>query len=199
MEAHPDQQYIKALVDGDDKKIDEIYSQLSSIVTSYVLNNSGTVDHAEDVFQEAIIDLFRKGQNGFILTCPFKPYFLAMCRYKWLDQIKGDKTRVTKELDSIMVTNLKKEGYSYIMEDVQDAFEKELTHSIYRKHFALLSQTCQDIIGMSLLVNETTNKPNTLKEIAAELGLNYSYVRREKNNCINKLIASIKKDADYSK
>ncbi len=197
MEADPDHKYIVALLNDDQKEIEEIYNRYSKIVTSYVLNNSGSVEEAKDLFQETLIDLYRKGQDGFILTCPFKPYFLAMCRYKWLDQLKGDKKRKIKETDAFKVTNLENEGLEYIREEIVHSVGKEKEFNIYREHFSKLSSTCQEIIGLSLVMNEQTNKTNSLKEIAAVLELNYSYVRREKNNCLDKLIASIKQDPRF--
>ena len=197
MDAHPEHKYIEALLNNDSEEIEKIYSQYSGLVKVYVLNNSGTQEEAKDLFQDTLVDLHKKAIDGFVLTCAFKPYFMGMCRYKWLDNIKSVKKRKEKEFDAIKVTNSENEGLEYIQAEIKDYFRTEKKYTIYKEHFSKLSTTCQEIVGLLLVKNERTNKTNSLKEIAELLKLNYSYVRREKNNCIERLIASIKNDSRY--
>ncbi len=194
---HSENKYIEALLNNNEPVIEEIYTKFSHIVTSYVRQNNGTETEAKDLFQDTLLDLYHMGQKGFTLTCPFKPYFLAMCRYKWLDQIKDNKKRFNKETAAFEVTKSDDNGLGYIKEEIENHVGKEKQFTLYREHFSKLSPTCKDIIGLSLVENSETGKTNTLKEIAEMLDLNYSYVRREKNNCLNKLIAAIKQDPRY--
>lgn len=196
---HPDHAYILALLNDDNEKIQQIYKNYSNLVTSYVLKNSGTVDEAKDLFQEALISLYQKGLDGFVLTCAFKPYFLGICRFKWLDKLKASKKQVEKENVVSGVTNSINEGLdSTHLDEIVFHLAQENRFDLYREHFLNLGNTCQEIVGLSLVENETTGKPNSLKEIAEALSLNYSYVRREKNNCVQQLINAIQADDRYT-
>jgi len=68
MHPHPDNSYIEALLKNDKKEIEKIYEEYSQIVTSFVVNNSGSVEEAKDLFQDTIIDLYQMGLKGFELT-----------------------------------------------------------------------------------------------------------------------------------
>lgn len=199
MQPHPENSYIEALLKNDRLEIEKIYEEFTPIVTSYVVTNSGSPEEAQDLFQDTLIDLYNMGRKGFVLNCPFKPYFLAMCRYKWLDQLKRNKKRFNKETEAFEVTKFKEHGLDNIQEEIENFLKEEKLFTLYREHLSKLSTTCQDVIGLGMVTNEETGKTNSLKDIAALLEMNYSYIRREKNNCLNKLIASIKSDPRYIK
>lgn len=199
MTKHPDHKYIIALLENDESVIRSIYRQFAGLVNSYVQRNSGTAADAKDIFQEALVDLFRMAEKGFVLDRPFKVYFLAMCRYKWLDKLKANVVQNEKEGLALAVANLSNGGLtSEAVEAMSELLKKEQQYQLFIDKFKALSPHCQELIGLTWLKNEQTKKYNSLKEVAALLNRNYSYIRREKGDCTKKLMTAIKRDARYT-
>ena len=86
---HPDQSYIEGLANNDSAIIQSIYKKFVPKVISYIRNNSGDEDKAQDVIQEIMILLFNQAKAKKLqLTCPFDAYFFLLCKRKWLNEIK---------------------------------------------------------------------------------------------------------------
>jgi len=110
------------------------------VVKKYVLANSGTKEDAEDVFQDALIILFTKVNEGsFVLTSSLNTFLFSICRLKWFE-----KLRILKK-DSIVHYDLIDSEYEkYIEEDdkvklMQLAFEKlgdKCKELLYRFYYA---------------------------------------------------------------
>ena len=91
---HPDQIYIDALADNDSAIIRSIYKKFVPKVVSYIRNNSGDNDQAQDVVQEVMIVLFNQAKAKKLqLTCPFDAYFFLLCKRKWLNEIKKSSNK----------------------------------------------------------------------------------------------------------
>ncbi len=195
MKSHSDQKYIEALKQQDAKLIEEIYAKYSGLIRNHVVNNSGTVSDAKDVFQEALVALYHKAEQGFVLESSFKAYFTAMCRYIWLDRIRDKKRKKEKEVSFREVTNSTDLGE--VSEELISSMLKEQQFQLFREKFAELPPHCREIIGVSLLTDQHTGKAIPLKEVAEQLGREYGYVRKEKSLCIKKLIAAVREDSRY--
>lgn len=199
MSKHPDHKYLIALLEKKEGVIEEIYSQYAGLVSSFVQRNSGTAADAKDIFQEALMDLFRRAADGFVLTRPFKPYFLAMCRYKWFDRLKAQQVQIEKEKIAVSAAHLAAEPLSEAMLlQLGQLQEKEQRYQLFIEKFKALSPHCQELIGLMWVKNEQTNKYHSLKEVASLLDRNYSYIRREKGDCVKKLMTAIQQDARYT-
>lgn len=108
------------------------------VVKKYVLANNGTKEDAEDLFQDALIILFTKINDGtFKLTSSLNTFLFSICKLKWFEQLrKMDKEFVVKNESTDF------EFQQYINEDertklIQSAFEnlgvkcKELLYRFY--------------------------------------------------------------------
>ncbi len=195
MTPHSDQKYIDALRQQDAKLINEIYAKYSNLVQSIVTSNSGSVSDANDVFQEALVALYHKSLEGFQLEKSFKSYFIAICRYIWLDKLRDKKRKNKKEISFKDVTNPSILGA--VSEEFKETLIKEKQYKIFQAKFALLSPHCREIIGLSLLSDEDTGKVVSLRKVAEQMGRDYGYIRKEKSTCLKKLITMIKEDPGY--
>lgn len=180
---HEDQYYIIGLLENDHKVIQKIYSRFSAKVKRYVLNNSGTEDDAGDIFQESLIDVYNQAKyKNLVLTCPFEPFFLLICKRKWLNHLKKRST--------VQVTNNEEDLLS-IGEDVfqlaDKLLEEEAQSKLYLSVFEKLSERCKEIINLAL-TNEHQEK------IAQQLGVSYGYLRKKKSECIAGLIQMVKSE-----
>mgnify|MGYP000019877281 CR=1 FL=1 len=189
--------YLNALREGDRVVIEEIYRELSTPVSNFILANKGSREDAKDVFQETIMALILKLANEDLdLSGDFNAYFLAICRYKWLDRLKNRKHLETKKSMEDWVTKLEVSLDLDEME-LQSLLRQEMEYQLYTEKLNELPNHCKEILSLSLKLNEENKKSHSLKEVAQILGKTYPYIRKAKSNCLKKLKANIKADARF--
>jgi DNA-directed RNA polymerase specialized sigma24 family protein len=67
---HRDQKYIDALINNDSTLQQEIYNKFAADIKCLVLQNSGNEADAGDLFQEALIFIYKKAKSGkFTYNC----------------------------------------------------------------------------------------------------------------------------------
>ena len=80
---------MEGLARSDNQAIESIYRDNYSMVLSFVLNNSGNIEEARDLFQEVMIVLFEKAVSGsFELQCLLKTYIYSVARRIWLKRLQ---------------------------------------------------------------------------------------------------------------
>lgn len=174
---HADQRFITGLVNNDTTVINEIYKRCSGKVRSWITFNNGTEDDAGDIFQEALMDVYRQAKyKSLELTCPFEPYILLICKRKWLNEIKKR---------SILPVTNNEDDLLHIGEDTfanADELEKQETQSkLFFKAFEKLGERCKEIISWSM-------KGEAQEKVAEALGVTYGYLRKKKSECMASLI-----------
>lgn len=182
IELHIDQRYIEALQKNNNPLISEIYEQYAPSIKGYLSSRGASIEEAGDIFQEALIDIYKLSADGkFILTCPFEAFLLLVCKRKWLNQIKKTKSKgVTKSLD---------DGYTSIADDTDNVananaeqLEKE---KLVMAMMQQISERCREIILASY-----ANKSQ--EELATQLGVSYGYLRKKKSVCMSELLTLVK-------
>ena len=80
-----EQDLLRGLAQNDRQSVETIYRQHYNMVQTMIVNNSGSIDDAKDIFQEALIVLYEKAKSGtFELNCQIKTYVFSVCRRLWL-------------------------------------------------------------------------------------------------------------------
>jgi RNA polymerase sigma factor (sigma-70 family) len=174
---HLDQRYLIGLVNNDAQIINEIYKKCAGKVKSFVVFNNGSTNDAEDIFQEALVDVYHQAKHKNLqLTCPFEPFLLLVCKRKWLNQLK--------KKSNIQVTN-NEDDLLHIGEDTfeqAEALEKQKEQSaIFLKAFEKLGERCQEIIRWSM-------QGDAQEKVAKALGVTYGYLRKKKSECMASLV-----------
>jgi len=165
-----------------------IYKNFYSKINFFIKKNSGDDDDANDIFQEAIIIIFRKLKaNELVLDCTFETYLYSVCRFLWLKQL--DKRKIEKEKI--------KDNHEYHEDLYDDGLERVADmnerYRLYQKHFINLGKDCQKILQLYF-------DKVPLKNIAQIMGFkSEKYAKKRKFKCKEYLIKSIKQDLEYSK
>ena len=181
---------VEALLEGlktsDNNVLEYVYKKYFPIVRFFVIKNSGTDEDAKDVFQEAIILIYKKlKEESLDLTCSFKTYLYSVCRLLWLRQLEKKKVRSEVISDNQAFIQLEDEIDSQVAE--QEQFR------IYQKHFQLLHKDCQQIMQLFL-------KKVPLKEIAQQMNIRSDkYLKKRKYECKEALIKRIQNDPDFKR
>jgi len=178
---HADQRYLIGLVNNDRAIINEIYKNCAGKIKSWILFNNGSEDDAADIFQEALMEVYRQAKyKSLELTCPFEPYILLICKRKWLNEIKKK---------SILPVTNSEEDLLHIGEDTfanAEYLEKqEQQYRLFLDAFEKLGARCKEIISWSM-------KGEGQEKVAETMGVTYGYLRKKKSECMAALIKMVK-------
>jgi RNA polymerase sigma factor (sigma-70 family) len=183
---HIDQRYIKGLLNNDTTLINEIYSKYSGKVAGMIVANNGSQDDASDIFQEALVDIYKKAATGnFILTCPFEALLIIICKNKWITILEKNKRQG--------VTFKDPEGYSYgtdTFKETEQVTQYNERRNLLEAKFTELGEGCRELLQHSW-------GGKAMDEVAQLLKVTYAYVRKKKSECMGKLTELIKKSSDY--
>jgi RNA polymerase sigma factor (sigma-70 family) len=181
----------EAIIDGlkrrDSGIIRYIYKEYYPTIKFLITTNSGTETDAEDVFQDALVVLFRKiARENLVLTSSFKTFLYSICRNLWLQRL--DRRVFSNEF--LEMEDLGEIQENQFFEQPEDENEK---YRLFQQHFLRLSEDCQKIL--KLFLGKTS-----LKEIADIMGFKTEkYAKTRKFMCKEKLKNSIINDPGFKK
>jgi len=100
--AHEESFYIEGMLKNDPFISKRIYEEFYPKIKRMVTSNSGGGDDAWDVFQDALIIIYKKAQSpDFMLTCPFYNFLYPISKHIWLKKLnKKSRTEVTIQDDN---------------------------------------------------------------------------------------------------
>ena len=174
---HQDQRFLLALINSDTVLVNEIYKKCAGKVKSFVVFNNGTSSDAEDIFQEALVDIYHQAKyKDLQLTCPFEPFFLLVCKRKWLNVLKKKSIlQVTNNEDDLLLVG------EDTFEQAERLEEQKLQSDLFLKAFEQLGDRCKEIIQWSM-------KGDAQEKVAEALGVTYGYLMKKKSECMSTLI-----------
>jgi RNA polymerase sigma factor (sigma-70 family) len=152
-----------------------IYKDNYPMIQSLVVNNSGDIDEAKDVFQEAMIVLFEKAkQPDFKLECKISTYLYSVARRIWLKKLQSNTYKSTIS-DAVEET-------AAVEDDLE--FHENQNKQLEMMHDALvkIGEPCK-----SLLEAYYFNKQQ-MNEIATQFGYtNADNAKNQKYKCLIRL------------
>ena len=169
------QRIINGILAGDQFIFNEIYEYEFPKVFNLINNNSGSVEIAKDVFQDAIIILIENVHAKKLdLTCSIKTYLYSICKYLWLDQLRQNKR------ERQMIDMYEEE---YITNDISIQFYK--TPDVFdnvSSAIKTLGDSCQHLLECYYYKNMSWD------EIANELGYSSAAsARNQKYKCLERI------------
>lgn len=171
---------LQGLQRADNQSIKQIYDLALPSVIYWVKENNGTETDARDIFQEALIALFKKVESGdFDLTCTLKSYIRIVARNLWLTRLRNQKNKRESPLEDVEMVDLD--------DDILQQIEYSEKEQLYFKHFDTLGEKCRKILQWFF-------DKTPLKEIAKRLDTSESYIKKRKFICKEKLITAIQTD-----
>ncbi|MBC8757596.1 RNA polymerase sigma factor [Kordia sp. YSTF-M3] len=178
-----DAYFIEGLRSGKETVLQEIYDQFFSKVKTFVLQNKGTITDAEDVFHNALIQLYIRLKNRqLVIKSSFEAYLFTTCKNLWRREL--NKKRVTKS--NVVELEDKETENAYALLE-QEQWE------LYIEKFQLLSENCRKVL--TLLFGGTS-----YEEIVETFSYASKVVARQRVfKCKAKLTKLIKEDTKFSK
>lgn len=153
------------------------------VIYKFIKQNKGTKENADEIFQDALIVVFKKNTKGSLqLRCKFTTYFIGICKTIWKYNYKNGNPLV---IDAVDVVEDEKE--------IEDLYKESKEFQLYRKCFKQLKDRQQKILLASL-----SNKP--YKELFMDFGFKSTDVFKTEVNRIKKrLIENIVSDPNFKK
>lgn len=171
-----DEQFLEGLRIGDNLVLSALYKKYYNLVLKFIVNNSGSEEHAQDVYQETIIVLFENVQKAeFALNCQLQTYIYSIAKRLWLKQLKKlGRTYLLKEEDENELTDVTTELAEY--EQKEEEMER------VNKSLIELGEPCASLIR-DFYVNK-----QSMEEIAEKFGYtNADNAKNQKYKCLQRL------------
>ncbi len=171
-----DRDLLEGMRKGDHDAISYIYQSCYPSVAHLILNNNGTSEEAQDIFQEGVMVLYDKiTQDDFALSSKLSTFLYAVCKRLWLKSLnkKGHNLRMNdnEELE---------------IPDVDDEIQQhmELEQQFDKMDTALeaLGEPCSTILKEFYIHNKS------MQEICNKLGYtNADNAKNQKYKCLQRL------------
>jgi RNA polymerase sigma factor (sigma-70 family) len=148
------------------KALKGLYSIFPSI-KQYILKNSGTKNDAEDVFQDALVVVYKKANDiNFVLTVSLKTYIEAIAKNLWMQELRRQKKIpiATQEIDVAEIS-----------------IDEELGFGNAESAFKQLGEKCKHLLTLFYF------KKMNYKDIATALSFSDENVaKNQKYRCLQK-------------
>lgn len=169
---------LKAIKANDVVVLQKLYTDNFPKVASYIQKNNGDKEQAKDIFQEAMVVLWKAVKaEKFKATNPsaVQGYLYTIAKNKWTDHLRSATYK--KEVSSDVVLNFAEAHDTEVAGE--DMYNQQLEKA---KHaFAQLGTECKELLSRFYF-----NK-NSFEELAQDLGLNTASVKNKKYRCMQRL------------
>lgn len=185
-----DRDILAAIAKGDDSVLEHIYNQVLPKVRNYVQRNSGSIDDARDVFQDAVVIFYKHVKQGkFNAEHDIAGFIFSVSRNLWINMAKKNNKVIALGEDEISGTH-----HSGNLVDELMTRERE---EYILKVFTALGDSCRQILLYSIY------DKFSMREIKEKMGFTSENVAKTKNyKCKQRLMELVKKNTsiqDYLK
>ena len=183
---YSDEEIISGIINEDNNILNYIYNKYYRIIRHFIISNSGSEEEARDVFQDALITLYRKVKySDFKISCAFETLLYSIARIIWLNALRNRKLHNIEIEESLSSIDL---------EDVtEQIIENSMEYKLYQKHFNKLAKECQELLKLSY-------ENITLDEITKRMGyISIGYTKIKKYKCKKHLLDQIRNSPEFKK
>jgi len=139
MEMISDKDYITGILEHNDQIINQIYKQFIPMVRKMIVLTGGSNENVRDVFQDAIIIIYRKIKSGELeLNCRFSTYLYAVTKKLWIQELKLRRRARTHAEEPVTIVEEPDETEEY----------RDTIKELLLRHFNDLSDDCRKILRM---------------------------------------------------
>lgn len=170
-----DQDIISGISNGSASSLEYLYQTYLPMVVQMISQNNGDEDDAKDIFQEAVMVLYdRINQGNFVLTSKLKTFLYSVCRRLWLKRLnKGDRVSFNAQEHEDLVP---------VESELHEYEQKEEQFMLMEQSLHLLGEPCQTIIRDFYLKNMS------MQEICDKFGYtNTDNAKTQKYKCLQRL------------
>lgn len=169
-----DNRIINGILSNDQKIFNSLYENEFPKIVRFIIRNSGNLENAKDVFQDALVLFIEKVYRKELdLKCSVNTYLYSICRYLWLEQLRKDKKSISLN-----------DSYSSLQSDIT-FIGNDTAPDIFDNVIAAiesLGDPCKQLLECFYYQNLTWD------EIASSLGYsNAASARNQKYKCLERI------------
>lgn len=160
----------------------KLYQEYFGMVHHFVMNNSGNIDDAEDLFQDTMMVLIQKlRQDDFELSASIKTYIMAISKNIWLKKLR----------DGHQETEYSEIHEKQINQEIDLAIEEEKSYKDKLQTFIhKVTKHCQG------LIHDLFFKEKSIEQIQKDYGYSTKHnAQNQKHKCVEQ-IKKVKKEED---
>jgi len=170
---------LDAFLNNKEAPIREFYVAEYPKTKRYVLTHGGTIDNANDVFQEAFFSCWKRLSMGKFSPnnkSDIEAYLFTTAKNKWIDHTRMVATKKTISMEG-------KTNYLIAddTEEISDRTEKEQQLTITLAAFENLGEACKELLTQFYFYKMS------LRDIAEKLTIEEASAKNKKYRCIQKL------------
>ena len=175
-----DEALLAAIRAGDERALSRLYRQHWPMVSHFILQNSGSDDDAQDVYQEGVMVFYEKVRDGSLeLSCQIKTYLYAVCRRIWLKRLTNKSRFGVRLLDEEDYQALPQTGAE---DDLQAAEEQERRFELMNQALQRLGEPCRSLLEGFYLLDKS------MQELTDDFGYtNADNAKTQKYKCLLRL------------
>lgn len=174
-ESYTQKELLEGLANNDTKAVEHIYKDHFGMIQSFIIQNNGTYDDARDVFQDAMMVLYKKAQDPhFELTAQIKTYVYSICRRLWLKKLQYQQ-KFGAPVESLQET-------IPVEEEVEQKEKLDTDFDMMDVSMKSLGEPCKSLLEAYYI------KKKHMTEIADEFGYtNADNAKNQKYKCLMRL------------
>jgi RNA polymerase sigma factor (sigma-70 family) len=182
MEEFSDNEIIACLHSRKSHVVQYLSDRYLPMIRLMVYNSGGNGEDAKDIFQDGLIIIIERIDNGeFILSCKFKTFLYSICENLW---------------KKILVR--RKASKNYFLRRVDQTPDQDFTEIIdYKLYESVLYDAFESLDPVSKQILKLYWQEVPPKKIAKKLGYTYGYVRKKKSESQNELLKRIHNHPDF--
>jgi RNA polymerase sigma factor (sigma-70 family) len=174
-------QLINAIKSNDSIILKEFYVSNYPKIETLILKNSGSAEHAKDIYQDAFITIWKHVRNDTFIPqneTALEGYLYRIAKNKWTDVLRSKAFKNSKPLNA--------ETLRFIRNDQDEPNDpKSEKIEITMDAFKNLGQPCKQLLKTFYFDKKS------LKDIASELKIEETTARNKKYRCMEKLRAMV--------
>ena len=171
---------VGAIKRNDSTTLKRLYTNNYPKIEALILKNSGTKEHAKDIFQDAFLAVWQNvKQDKFIpkSESSINGYLYTIAKNKWMDVLRSQGYKKTFTASQLSHFEVKDEENNGIDDDILK--DKRLEDVMLA--FKNLGEACKNLLRMFYFEKKSINL------IAEELSLDAASTRNKKYRCMQKL------------
>ena len=171
---------IKAIKSNDSNALRSLYTSNFYKVELMVIKNSGSREHAKDLYQEAFITLWKNIKNDSFIPLndtALQGYLYQIAKNKWMDFIKSAGFKKTSLIENENKLHLGSSNQNETEEANNLSQKVEKMMDIFKT----MGQPCKSLLTAFYF------EKKSLRAIAAELNIEENTARNNKYRCMEKL------------
>lgn len=165
---------IVGLSTNDHKVLNYLYKEIGPKVKNMVMNMGGSIEEANDIFQEGMIAAYvniKSGKYQLSENAKFSTYLQQLCKYKWYDVCKSAHKSKGASLDADYDADV----------DIASSVERSEKYNELIKCLNSLGRSCRDILKLFYWEKES------MDSIAQILNITPATAKNNKYRCMQKL------------